>query len=220
MGVCLPSTCRGRRCPYPSIHNDPVVTSGITSLAAALIVLLASDGFAQTGTTAGTRPPDFTVQIWGDAVADFSARLRNYAELRGRLEPGLPPLAVTLDPANILRAEFALARRLRHERKGIRRGNIFSPEISAAFRAVLLPELDAETIDTILEENPGEFRHQVDGTYPKERPLSTVPANVLRILPELPADIQYRFLGRHLVLHDTRANIIVDRMTCAIPCHR
>jgi hypothetical protein len=48
--------------------------------------------------------------------------------------------------------------------------------------------------------------------------VSTVPANVLSVLPELPPDIQYRFLGRHLVLHDTRANVIVDRMRCAIQC--
>lgn len=183
----------------------------------ALIVLLASTGFAQTGATA-TRPPDFTVQVWGDAAADFSARIRSYAELRSKLETGLPPLEVTSDPADILRAEFALARRLRQERKGVQLGNIFSPAISAAFRAVLLPKLDAQTVATILDENPGRFRHRVDGTYPKERPLSTVPANVLEVLPALPADVYYRFLGHDLVLHDTRTNTIVDRMPCAIPC--
>ena len=187
-------------------------------VAAALILLLASTALAQTAATPPTRPPDFTVQIWGDAVADFSARVHAYFELRTRLEVGLPPLAVTPNPADILLAEFALAQRLRDARAGARQGNIFSRDISRAFRLALRPAIDTETVSIILDENPGSFRHHVDGTYPKERSLSTVPANVLEILPELPADIQYRFLGRHLVLHDIRANVIVDRMTCAIAC--
>jgi hypothetical protein len=39
------------------------------------------------------------------------------------------------------------------------------------------------------------------------------------LLPKLPDDIEYRFLGRHLVLHDTRANMILDRIPCAVPGH-
>ena len=50
----------------------------------------------------------------------------------------------------------------------------------------------------------------INGTYPGKRPLSTVPANILARLPRLPDDVQYRFLGRHLILHDTRANLILD----------
>ena len=34
------------------------------------------------------------------------------------------------------------------------------------------------------------------------KPLSTVPPNILVALPRLPDDIQYRFLGRHLILLD------------------
>ena len=37
-------------------------------------------------------------------------------------------------------------------------------------------------------------------------------------LPELPDDIQYRFIGRHLILYDVRANTIIDRIPDAIRC--
>lgn len=193
--------------------------SRTVSVIVGLILLQASAAVPQTPPAPATRPPDFSVQIWGDAVADFNARVRAYFELRTRLEVGVPPLVVTPNPADIQVAEFALAQRLREARAGAREGNIFSGDISAAFRAAIRPALDEETVTTILDENPGSFRHRVDGMYPKERSVSTVPANVLAILPELPADIQYRFLGRHLVLHDIRANVILDRMTCAVPCH-
>lgn len=36
---------------------------------------------------------------------------------------------------------------------------------------------------------------------------------------QLPRDLQYRFLGRHLVLLDTRARVILDRIPYAIRFH-
>lgn len=51
----------------------------------------------------------------------------------------------------------------------------------------------------------GEFEHRINGRYPGRLPLSTVPPNVLAALPRLPDDLQYRFVGRHLVLLDAGA---------------
>ena len=63
---------------------------------------------------------------------------------------------------------------------------------------------------------PDSSRIRINGTYPEDKPLSTVPPNILAVLPRLPDDIQYRFLGRHLILLDTRANVILDRIPFAI----
>ena len=73
-------------------------------------------------------------------------------------------------------------------------------------------------IATIMDDNPGVFSRRINRSYPKKRPLSTVPPGILAVLPTLPADIQYRFVGRDLILHDTRANIILDRLPYAIQC--
>ena len=81
-----------------------------------------------------------------------------------------------------------------------------------------LLEMTKDTVEAIMDENPGRFSHDINGTYPKERSVSTVPADILALLPQLPKDIQYRFLGRTLVLHDTRANVIIDRIPCALDC--
>lgn len=187
----------------------------VTSLATGLIALHACMAYPQTP---AEPTPDFKVQVWGYIVADFTARIDRYMELRAMLEQGLPPLKVTDDPAEILAAESALAERIREARSGARRGDLFTPDIRAEFRRVLLLEMDTRTRAAIMDENPGAFSHRINGTYPKERPVSTVPANVLALLPRLPDDIQYRFLGPHLVLHDTRANVILDRLPCAIRC--
>ena len=190
-----------------------------TPLAIAFVVLFASAGTPQTPTTNqdhGT--PDFRVQVCGYIVADFSARVWSYSELRSKLEQGLPPLTVTDDPAEIRSAVHALAQRIRVAREGAQEGEIFTPTISVEFRKVLLSEMNVNTWAAIMDDNPGEFSNQINGTYPEERPLSTVPPNVLAVLPRLPDDVQYRFVGRHLILLDTRASVILDRIPDAITC--
>lgn len=189
-----------------------------TAHAAALIVAFAAVASPQTPTTSQSRTPDFKVQVWGDLVEDFSTRIASYLDLRTRLEVGLPPLTLTDDPADITTAEVALAKRIRVARDDAERGEFFTSAISREFRRVLRLEMTASTRADIMEENPGVFSHSMNATYSKERVLSTMPANILALLPRLPDDIQYRFLGPHLVLHDTRANVILDRLDCAIRC--
>ena len=67
-----------------------------------------------------------------------------------------------------------------------------------------------------MDDNPGERSNRINGAYPKGRALSTVPPNVLAVLPHLPEDVRYAFLGRHLILLDTRANVILDRIPLAL----
>jgi hypothetical protein len=177
-----------------------------------LMVFVASASYAQ----ANPDSPDFKVQVWGDIGTDFINRVDSYVELRSELQKGLPPLTVTADPDEIRRAERALARRIRDARKKAKRGDIFTPAISNVFRNALLLEMDAKTWRSIMDDNPGAFPVRINGTYPDKRPLSTVPANVLAVLPRLPSDVQYRFLGPHLVLFDTKARVILDGVPYAI----
>jgi hypothetical protein len=142
--------------------------------------------------------------------------VESYVELRSELEKGLPPLTVTADPGEIRRVERALARRIRDARKKAKRGDIFTPAISGVFRNALLLVMDAKTWKSVMDDNPGAFSVRINGTYPDKKPLSTVPANILAALPRLPDAVQYRFLGPHLVLFDTRARVILDGIPYAI----
>ena len=184
---------------------------------AVLMVSVASASDAQAPAPQ-TNPdsPDFKVQIWGDLGIEFISRVDSYVELRRGLEQGLPSLRVTADPGEIRRAERALARRIRDARRKAKPGDIFTPAISGVFKNALLLEVDAKTWASIMDDNPGAFSVRINGTYPDKKPLSTVPANVLAVLPRLPNDVQYRFLGRHLVLFDTRARVILDGIPYAI----
>ena len=188
-------------------------------LGTALAALLASTGIAQTLPAPQADPqPIFRVHVWGYIIADFSTRVQNYFELRSKLEEGLPPFRATDDVAEIRRVRRALAKTIQAARHGAHEGDIFSPAISLEFKQVLALEMNAKTWAVIMDDNPGEFSNDINGTYPDDKPYSTVPGTILAVLPALPEDVQYRFLGRHLILLDIRANVILDRIPYAIRC--
>jgi hypothetical protein len=56
----------------------------------------------------------------------------------------------------------------------------------------------------------------VNAKYPPNAPLSTMPPTVLLNLPKLPQGLEYRFVGKHLILFDSKANLIVDILRNAI----
>jgi hypothetical protein len=188
-------------------------------LGTALAVLLASTGAAQTRPTSQTdRQDTFRVQVWGYIFADFSARVQSYVDLRCRLERDSPRLTISEDISEIRRVRRALARKIQAARHGAQEGDIFSPAISADFKEVLASEMNDTTRAVIMDDNPGEFVHEINGIYPDGSPYSTVPGSILAVLPALPDDVEYRFLGRHLILLDVRANVILDQIPNAIQC--
>lgn len=190
------------------------------ALVAGLVLSLASAVSAQAPAPKPPPPADFTVAVDGLIVADFSARVEAYAELRRTLEDGLPGLVVTEKVTEIRRAEEALARRIRLAREGARQGNIFTPAINAAFKQLLLGVTKPGICASILDDgNPGSgITYRTGRPYPRDEPLSTVPPSVLGVLPALPDDVQYRFIDRSLILYDTRANMLLDRIPAAIRC--
>jgi hypothetical protein len=173
-------------------------------------------------TVYGQRPPDYTVNILayfdGETLATFARKVQAYADLRASLEPGLPPLRVTPIADEIDQAENALGNRIRQARATARRGDFFTPTIQKQIQKMLRAEADKGTLASLFDDNPGEFRFNVNGTYPKHRPVSTVPPNLLLLLPPLPEGMDYRFVGRHLILRDMKANIIIDEVPHAIRC--
>jgi hypothetical protein len=189
------------------------------SLAIALCACMASIAAAQTPRDDPATPQFEELVIVRPTVrADFDARVLDYFALRTTLEEGLPAQHVTDNPAVTIKIQRQLARRIRRARAGARRGAIFTPAISAEFRRVLLLETTPEVLAVIKDDNPGQFSHRVNGDYPKRRTLATMPGTFLMVLPILPDGLEYRFLGPHLILHDTRANVILDTMPCAIAC--
>ena len=190
-------------------------------LAIALLLAVPFAAGAQTPANPDPTQPDFTMVVQGtfdaETLAEFNRRVQDYAELRKRLEVGLPPLVVTTDADEIETFEHRLADRIRDAR-GSRRGQIFADAMEGQLKGMMVARADQATIAAIMEDGPGEVDIDVNETYNKKHALATMPPNLLLLLPDLPKDLEYRFIGRHLVIRDVRANIVVDEIRYAIRC--
>jgi hypothetical protein len=145
--------------------------------------------------------------------SEFNNRVDAYLQVRERAERAVPNLKETSDPKKISSREKALADAIRIERAGARQGELFTDSTAAAFRRIVSANFakrsPAEKA-AVFAEVPLKVPPSINTDYPTELPLATVPPSLLVELPTLPDAIEYRFLGRHLILRDAKANLIVD----------
>jgi hypothetical protein len=188
-----------------------------------VLYLSACTTSAQPQATQST-PKGANVNPDAGLVAAFTEKVEAYNKLRRDLAKDSAKLKETNNPAEIGVAEKTLAAKIRAARANAKRGDIFTPATEAMFRRLIRPPLtkgpDAAENKEIIKEDapkPSEVPFKVNGEYPKEAPLSTVPPDVLKALPPLPENLQYRIVGKHLILLCTQGNLIVDYMLNAIP---
>jgi len=155
------------------------------------------------------------------AAEEFEARVREYRALQTKLEATLPKLPSRATPQQVDDNQRALGVLISAARADAKRGAFFTPDLQALVKRVLAAVLggsDGKTIKaSIMDENPGVPDLGVNDRYPDAIPLSTMPPQVLKALPKLEEDLEYRFIGERLVLMDARAHIILDFTDDVLP---
>jgi hypothetical protein len=153
-------------------------------------------------------------------IADFKQRVDRYEDVSGKLEKEVYPASSELDPNTIHARQKELASRIIKALPTWKQGDIFTPEVSALFKrriaeVVRGPE-GANIKGAIFDDAPGEMAVKVFTEYPSGVPIATLPAQMLKLFPVLPKELEYRFLGSHLILMDIAAFLIVDAIPDAI----
>ena len=85
-------------------------------------------------------------------------------------------------------------------------------QVAELFRRLMYPELkgrEGRAAKADIAEEPVNVPLRVNAKYPSTSALPTVPANLLANLPQLPEDVEYRIVDKHLILRDVDANIIL-----------
>jgi hypothetical protein len=156
-----------------------------------------------------------------EALADFKQRIDAYLRVHQMVEAKLPKLPKETTPEVVDTHQRALEKGMREHRRGAARGALLTPGMRRIVRQVLSRVFSEpggrEMMATILDENPGPVALRVNGRYPDDVPLSTVPPQVLAALPKLPEELEYRFVGGRLILLDVHAHTIADYMDNAFP---
>jgi hypothetical protein len=175
------------------------------------LLLATFAGLAQAPPAAGTND--------AKAVADFEKRAKQYLEWRERTVGKSP--APANSPDKIVAARHNLANKVRVARAGVKQGEIFTPEIADYFHRQIAATLNGrhgkQIRSSLRHSEPTEMQLQINQSYPEDVALQSTPPSLLLNLPELPKGLEYRILGRELVLRDSDANIIVDYVPNALP---
>jgi hypothetical protein len=154
---------------------------------------------------------------------DFDQRIDRYVRLHRRLERDLPPEHLFGDFEDMPIAVDALHNAMVDARPNARAGTFFTPGVAELLTTRLARAMTASGLtpaEAMVAMNLG-YREripevQVNGRIPPGRHVRAWPA-LLAVLPALPEELEYRFIGRDLVLVDVHADLIVDILKDALP---
>ena len=161
-----------------------------------------------------------TQQIADPVVAEFESRANTYANNREEIARSLPKVSEKATPEEVAahKARFLKAVQARLHPK---HGAIFTPEISAYLKKLIAVQLNvaekAELRKEVIEAENKAVAVRVNYPYPEAQEILEMPAALLQVLPQLPRELKFRFVGRHMLLVDRENSLIVDYITNAVP---
>jgi hypothetical protein len=185
------------------------------SLAISLVVAAMCLGSAaQQATAPMTRPEDAATQ------QDFMKRVDQYYALRNKL--GGNDTQQTNSAAAATNKQAELATKVRQQRASAKHEDIFTDKVEELFRREIRASYRGGNGVRIQKSlNHGEptpkIALRVNAQYPSSLPLQSTPPTLLQNLPRLPKGLEYRVVGRDLILYDSATNLIVDYIHEALP---
>lgn len=179
-----------------------------------VVLLIAATALAQDRVTPTARPEDTATQ------QDFERRVSKYLDLRNHLDDAAGKK--TASAAEAAAHQKQLAEKVRAQRAATQHGDIFTPQITEFFKRQLKASFRGDNgrrmrASLAHAEPLPKLKLAVNDAYPSQLPLQSTPPSLLLSLPRLPSGIEYRFVGRDLILYDSATNLIVDFLHEALP---
>jgi hypothetical protein len=189
----------------------------------AFLVVSGATAFVAAGLTGAQTAPVGRPAVNQDSLVfkDFDDRVAAYEKLLKRTEAEAPLPKQTGSASKIQSHRAEIRPKVRAARGTQAQGEIFTPEIGCVFRKLLAGTLsgpegeriraslhDTEAVNVVLK---------VNQPYPENVPVPTTPPSLLLNLPKLPKELEYRIVGRTLVLRDIASNLVVDFLPDALP---
>lgn len=159
----------------------------------------------------------------GDAAAikQFNAAVASYMTLRRNLQSEVRGPVKNSSSTQLTDAADALAGAIQRSRRDAIVGSIFSEPVASVIKRRIADAVRSEKLVAVLadiddEGTPGPAP-QVHLRLPVSAQMATMPAALLDVLPALPKELEYRILGRYLILRDVDASLILDYIPGAVP---
>lgn len=152
---------------------------------------------------------------------NFTDRVSAYVNLRKNAQSKVNPQKPTNSADTIDSRDKSLTLALKAARQGAKQGEIFTPEAIALFRKLIATSFNssdgAKVRASLRNSEPVRVHLKINEDYPSTIPVQSMPPSVLMNLPQLPKEVEYRIVGRDLVLLDVGTNLVVDIAPNVVP---
>jgi hypothetical protein len=190
--------------------------AAITSVTGILCLPIASRAQTQPPQPAlkAEAPEDPALQAFRKAVDDYVA-------LHRRLRNEVPNPAPNSESREISSTADVLATAIQRARPKAHQGDFFGAEPTRVIRTLVIDTVRTEHLAPVLagidDEPPTIATPRIYMKMPGAAQMASMPPSLLRVLPRLPEELEYRIVGTYLVLRDTHAAIVLDYITQAVP---
>ena len=146
-------------------------------------------------------------------VREFTRGVDRYMNMRWMLEAPLGPNTLCADPEETQRGLMELANAIRSERASAQSGNIFTPAVAEFFRQQLTAALREDGYQLLFYLEDATTGIPID--VPAVEVNETLPWGVgdrlwPSLMAKLPVELEYRIVGRDLVLVDVPIDLVID----------
>lgn len=155
------------------------------------------------------------------AIKQFDDAIVKYMAMRQRLRSEVSGPVKNSSSAQVNDASDALAGAIQRARQGAQVGSIFNASVAAVMTRRILETIRTKELAAVIADidddgQPGPAP-KVHLRLPVSAQMATMPPALLEVLPTLPKALEYRILGRYLVLRDVDASLIIDYIPAAVP---
>jgi len=154
------------------------------------------------------------------AIEQFESAIANYLALRNKLRAEVRGPVANSTAAQLTNASDALAGGIERARKGAQVGAIFGAPIAALIKRRIAEAVRGEHLASTLariDDDGKSSTPRVHRRLPVSEQMATMPPSLLKVLPTLPEELEYRIVGTFLVIRDVDASLILDYIPDAVP---
>lgn len=155
------------------------------------------------------------------AVEDLQARVKTYVKLRDDIRGRQPKMPEKATKEQIQSFKDSFQRAVQAARPGSKQGDVITPQAADAIRYMIATAYTGEDRrrlrESVFEAENTAVPVRVNAAYPEAAEILETPPKLLLVLPQLPKQIRYRFVGGKLLLMDSENHLIIDYMANAVP---
>ena len=150
---------------------------------------------------------------------NFDRAVSEYVALHAKLRSETPGPVPNSSAKEITAASDLLANSIRRARPRASQGQFFDTDMADKIRARIKETLSNSqiSIDSIDDERPTVTEPSIYLRFPAASEMATMPPSILRLLPALPPELEYRIVGEYLLLRDVKAALVLDYIARAVP---